>query len=657
MGLFFRTRRLFSSRAVPAVLVTFALAQLPAPPPAEAQSTNRQTTGTIVGLVLDAKTELPVPGARITVQGAGSRAESAGDGRYTLSGLPSGTFKVKCRAPGYQTQVHSGIRVLAGTQVTVDCRLKPIEQAREPVAEEIGQAPPPPSAPASVARSPSSSLRAASVTATSRVDRLIERPVQHDTEAYDPIDENPFRSARQKPLSTFSIDVDTASYANTRRFIEQEHRLPPKDAVRIEELLNYFTYDYPGPAGEHPFAIWTEVSTAPWNPAHRLVLLGLQGKRVATEDLPPNNLVFLIDTSGSMSRPNKLPLLRAAFKLLVGNLRPQDRVSIVVYAGSAGLVLPPTPGSDKERILRTLDQLQAGGSTAGGAGIALAYEVAQRGFLEDGNNRVVLATDGDFNVGASSNAAMMRLIEEKRDSGIFLSVLGFGTGNYQDSKMELLADHGNGNASYIDSILEAKKVLVSEMGGTLFTIAQDVKIQVEFNPARVKGYRLIGYENRLLRDQDFNDDTKDAGELGAGHSVTVLYELVPASSSEELAGVDELKYQDWRLNDAATESEELLTVKLRYKRPGEEESRLITEPLEDRDVALARTSNDFRFATAVAELGLLLRDSELKGDASYEAVLERARGAMAEDVGGYRADFVRLAESARLLASTGQSPQ
>jgi Ca-activated chloride channel family protein len=457
-------------------------------------------------------------------------------------------------------------------------------------------------------------------------------------EGYGEIDENPFEPATQKPLSTFSIDVDTASYSNVRRFLGAQ-QMPPRDAVKIEELINYFSYEYPSPTGEHPFAVHTEVSVAPWNQAHRLVKIGLQGKRIATEELPPSNLVFLIDVSGSMNSPDKLPLLQAAFKLLVKNLREQDRVAIVVYAGAAGLVLPSTPGTDRDAILAALDRLQAGGSTAGGAGIRLAYEVARANYLRGGNNRVILASDGDFNVGASSDSELVQLIEEKRKEGVFLTVLGFGTGNYQDGKMEKLADRGN--HAYIDSIIEAKKVLVSEMGGTLFTIAKDVKLQVEFNPTRVKAYRLIGYENRMLQAQDFKDDKKDAGELGAGHTVTALYEIIPAGSDEDVPGIDALKYQQTQIT-AAAGADEIMTVKLRYKRPDGDKSTELSHAVRDTDTPLARTSADFRFATAVAEFGMLLRNSAHKGKASYEAVLERAQGALAADLDGYRKEFVLM---------------
>jgi Ca-activated chloride channel family protein len=474
-------------------------------------------------------------------------------------------------------------------------------------------------------------------------------------EDYAALTDNPFKAVTQDPLSTFSIDVDTASYANLRRFLNQG-QLPPKDAIRIEEMINYFSYTYPDAAGEHPFTVNTEISTAPWNQKHRLVRIGIQGKKVDVSKLPPSNLVFLLDVSGSMNNHDKLPLLKQALALLVNNLRVNDRVSIVVYAGAAGLVLPSTPGSDRGTILAALESLSAGGSTAGGAGIKLAYQVARQNFIKEGNNRVILATDGDFNVGVSSDGELVSLIEEERKSGVFLTVLGFGTGNYQDAKMEQLANKGNGNAAYIDSILEAQKVLVTQMGGTLLTIAKDVKLQLEFNPAKVKGYRLIGYENRILAAQDFNDDKKDAGELGAGHSVTALYEIVPAGSPEPLPGVDELKYQKVEVAPAAQNSPELMTIKLRYKQPTGDVSQLIEHPLVDADVGFDSTSEDFRFATAVAEFGMLLRDSPYKGEASFDNLIARAKSAMGKDENGYRFDFVGLAQKAKLLKAA-QAPQ
>ena len=471
------------------------------------------------------------------------------------------------------------------------------------------------------------------------------------TESYARIDENPWLAVENNPLSTFSIDVDRASYTNVRRLILGGDR-PPVDAVRIEEMVNYFTYDYPDVDGEHPFGITTDVADAPWRPQHRLVRIGVQGRRMELDELPPSNLVFLLDVSGSMQPYNKLPLLKKSLRLLVNELRPEDRVAIVVYAGAAGLVLPSESGREKEKILDALESLEAGGSTAGGAGIALAYRIGAENYIEGGNNRVILATDGDFNIGASSDAEMVRLIEEKRKHGIFLTVLGFGMGNLKDSKMEALADHGNGNYAYIDNLLEARKVLVTEMGGTLVTIAKDVKIQVEFNPTRVQAYRLIGYENRLLADEDFNDDAKDAGELGAGHSVTALYEVVPVGAPPvETESVDPLRYQRPEEDASGTrrtgEEDELMFVKLRYKAPDGERSRLLELPVPDR---VENASTDLRFAASVAAFGMLLRDSEQCGDFTLADVSRLARASLGEDRHGYRAEFVRLVEATRELS-------
>ena len=469
-----------------------------------------------------------------------------------------------------------------------------------------------------------------------------QQPV-FNTEEYDGIEENIFHRPTDKPLSTFSIDVDAASYSNVRRFLNLGQK-PPKDAVRIEEMINYFTYDYEGPTDNHPFSIHTSYSQAPWNEKHLVAHIGLQGKRIDVVELPPSNLVFLIDVSGSMSAQNKLPLLKSSMKMLVNEMRPNDRISIVVYAGAAGLVLPPTDGENKAAIVNALEKLQAGGSTAGGAGIQLAYKVAKEQFVDGGNNRIILATDGDFNVGASSNAEMQRLIEEKRNQGIFLTVLGFGMGNYKDSKMEILADKGNGNYAYIDNIQEAKKVLVTEFGGTLFTIAKDVKIQVEFNPAEVQAYRLIGYENRKLRDEDFNDDAKDAGELGSGHTVTALYEIIPVGINSEFgSSVDALKYQN-NVPVSNQSKGELLTVKIRYKQPEGSKSDLIVRTMNNDDLNVE--DRNLQWAAAVAGFGMLLRDSEFKGELNFNKVLSLAKAAKGSDDYGYRSEMINLIEIA-----------
>jgi Ca-activated chloride channel family protein len=476
----------------------------------------------------------------------------------------------------------------------------------------------------------------------------VQQPV-YNTESYNGIEENIFHDALRNPLSTFSIDVDAASYANIRRFIHNGAR-PPKDAVRIEEMVNYFDYDYAQPNDEHPFAVHTEISAAPWNPKHRLVHVGLQGKIIASENLPPSNLVFLIDVSGSMSDENKLPLVKRSFRMLVDQLRDQDYVSIAVYAGAAGVVLEPTSGAHKKEIIEALDRLEAGGSTAGGEGLMLAYALAEKHFRKGGNNRVILATDGDFNVGESSDAAMERLIESKRGNGVFLTVLGYGMGNYKDSKMEVLADKGNGNYAYIDNISEARKVLVNEFGGTLFTIAKDVKLQVEFNPAKVQAYRLIGYENRVLKSEDFNNDKKDAGDLGSGHTVTALYEVIPTGVESEYFKIDDLKYQKTKVTSEANHTDELMTLKLRYKRPDESTSKLIVHTLKDENIAQEKTSENFRWSASVAAFGMLLRDSQYINSYSYEQVVQMAQGAKGKDEEGYRAEFIGMVKSLGLLA-------
>ncbi|MBP2662449.1 MAG: von Willebrand factor [Firmicutes bacterium] len=465
----------------------------------------------------------------------------------------------------------------------------------------------------------------------------------YNTEEYKRVTENSQQNTLTSPLSTFSIDVDTASYSNVRRFINTGMR-PLSAVVRTEELLNYFKYAYQQPSGSEPFAVTTEVGDCPWQSSHKLALIGLQGKNIATETMLPSNLVFLIDVSGSMEAANKLPLIKTAFKMLVTQLRPQDTISIVVYAGSAGVVLEPTSGSEKEKIIQAIDSLHAGGSTAGGEGILLAYKIAKENYIKEGNNRVVLATDGDFNVGVSSEGELTRMIEERRNDGIFLSVLGFGMGNIKDNKMEALAGQGNGNYAYIDSAQEAKKIMVGQMAGTLYTIAKDVKLQVEFNPARVKSYRLIGYENRVLANSDFNNDQKDAGDMGAGHTVTALYEIIPVGSEEPAGITDPLIYQQPQI----VSSDDLLQVKIRYKKPEEDTSILLTKTVGAAESA-GTTSENFRFAAAVAEYALLLKNSEYKGQANYQQVLELAKGAKGSDEEGYRSEFVRMVEITQLL--------
>ncbi len=477
----------------------------------------------------------------------------------------------------------------------------------------------------------------------------LQRNAEMNTESYAHLTENALLSVADQPLSTFSIDVDTASYSNSRRFLNGG-TLPPKDAIRVEEWLNYFAYSYPEPVTKEPFSVTSEVSACPWNPAHRLVRLGLKTQQIAQSETPARNLVFLIDVSGSMMPENRLPLLKRGLALLADNLRPKDTISIVVYAGASGLALPATTGADRGRVLDALGNLEAGGSTNGGDGIRLAYATARQHFTKAGINRVILATDGDFNVGTSSEGELERLIEEERKSGVFLTVLGFGEGNTKDSTMEMLADKGNGNYAYIDSIAEARKVLVREAGATLITVAKDVKLQVEFNPARVGSYKLIGYENRLMAKEDFNDDRKDAGELGAGHAVTALYEVVPKGDSSQAPKTDPLKYQTAPAIAPAAASDELLTVNVRYKQPSSEVSSKFSRVVLDDALPLAQSSNDFRFGAAVAEAALILRGAPDMSHASLESARSLAQGAVGQDPTGDRHEFISLLAKARALS-------
>ena len=609
----------------------------------------------VTGTIFNADDGMPLPGVNIIEKKTSNGAVSDVDGKYEIV-VKSSSSVLVFSAVGF-----TKAEIMVGTQSVIDVQMQ-LDMTSLQEVVVIGYA-------AQHKRDVSGSVTKVSVgrrenKAPSPAEMLYmparEYEVQYDldysipefnTEGYTAIHENEFLTATKNPLSTFSIDVDVASYANLRRFLNVGQK-PPIDAVRIEEMINYFTYSYPQPEGEDPFSINTELASCPWNENHKLVHIGLQGKKIPTENLPSSNLVFLIDVSGSMNSANKLPLLKSAFKMLVEELRDQDRVAIVVYAGAAGLVLPSTPGSDKEKIIQALDRLEAGGSTAGGAGIKLAYEVAMQNFRKEGNNRIILATDGDFNVGASSNAEMERLIEQKRNQGVFLTVVGFGMGNYKDDKMELLANKGNGNYAYIDNLQEARKVFVSEFGGTLFTIAKDVKFQIEFNPAKVQAYRLIGYENRRLQNEDFNDDKKDAGELGSGHTVTALYEIIPVGvESEFVKTVDPLKYQKSGTETSAYNTKELLTLKLRYKKPDGDVSKLLTTTVMDKDKNWKQTTDNFRWSAAVAEFGMLLRESKFSQKADVESVLKLAKDAKGPDEEGYRSEFIRLVESSRFLAS------
>lgn len=585
------------------------------------QAQERMITGTVTA----AEDGSPLPGVNVTLKGTATATVTNAKGTYSIK-VPASGGTLVFSFIGLQTQ-----EIKVGSRSVIDVSLSAdVSQLSEVVVTGYaGRA---------YKRSKMQAEYAAPAVAYD-----YQKPIWN-TEEYDGINENIFHDALRNPLSTFSIDVDAASYSNMRRFLNNGQR-PPKDAVRIEELVNYFDYDYAQPKSEHPFNIITEISSAPWNPKHKLVHIGLQGKRIETENLPPSNLVFLIDVSGSMDEPNKLPLLKSSFKMLVNELRPQDHVAIVVYAGAAGLVLEPTSGAEKKKIIDALDRLEAGGSTAGGAGIKLAYAVAHKHFKKEGNNRVILATDGDFNIGESSNAAMEQLIEKEKQGGVFLTLLGFGMGNYKDSKMKTLSMKGNGNYAYIDNITEAKKVLVNEFGGTLFTIAKDVKLQVEFNPAKVKAYRLIGYENRLLKNEDFNNDKKDAGDLGSGHTVTALYEIIPVGVDSEFFTIDPLKYQTTKIDPSATKSKELMTVKFRYKHPESETSKLIVHPMTDNQVTLNQTSDNFRWSASVAAFGMLLRESEYVKSYTYDDVAALAESARGNDKEGYRIEFINMVKS------------
>jgi Ca-activated chloride channel family protein len=607
--------------------------------------------GTIRGKVTQADGS-PVAYANVILVGTTLGSMTLADGSYTINFVPAGTYRVRAMMMGFRAIEKDSVTVTEGANTTLDFSLEvtivgktqEIRVTAERALVEV-------SACALMGDAQSGSLNVQGGRSSAfQVDNPYD-PARYrapvDREQYEQSPENDFLRVVDNPLSTFSIDVDRASYANMRRFV-RSGQMPPSSAVRIEEFVNYFDYDLPEPKGKEPFSVTTEVTGCPWTAEHRLVRIALHGQSIDTQDLPPSNLVFLIDVSGSMQPENKLPLLRTAFPLLVRQLRKQDRVAIVVYAGASGLALDSTPGDHKEEILSVLEKLEAGGSTAGGEGIVLAYKTAREHFMKNGNNRVILATDGDFNVGVTSDGELVKLIEKERESGIFLTVLGVGDGNLQDAKMEKLADHGNGNYSYLDDVFEAQKVFVRELGGTLVTIAKDVKIQVEFNPVRIASYRLIGYENRMLKKEDFEDDKKDAGEMGAGHDVTALYEIAPAVEAD-WTPVQPLRYIETRVRDDAKQKAEMLTVKLRYKEPDGKQSREVEYATVDRGTTFASASADTRFAAAVAEFGMILRESSYRGKASIDHVIDTASDAKGADANGYRAEFVQLAETCKGL--------
>ncbi len=606
----------------------------------------------IAGKVQDDKKELLINATVQVFQGGILKggAITDYDGKYVVKPLDPGYYDVIALYAGYDSFVMKRVVVAGDNNVILNITMKrnagstlravTVTTYRHPLIDRDN----PGSSRITINRMPTQ--QTSNVSTTGGVyESQRQQPVYFNpnTESYSKVNENDFRLVAANPLSTMSVDVDRASYSNMRRFVNSGYN-PPTDAVRIEEMINYFSYNYPQPTGDAPIAINTELTSCPWDKEHKLLRVGIQARKANTDNLPPSNLVFLIDVSGSMAEDNKLPLLIEGLKLLVNNLRPIDKVAIVTYAGNAGLVLPSTNGSKKQDMLDALDRLSAGGSTAGGAGIMLAYKVAQENFIEGGNNRVILATDGDFNVGVSNDNELEELISKKRSTGVYLTCLGVGTGNYKDSKMETLADKGNGNYSYLDDINEARKVLISEFGGTLFTVAKDVKAQIEFNPTRVASYRVVGYENRMLNNEDFKDDKKDAGDMGTGHTVTILYEIIPAGvQCKHIRSNDSLKYQVV----APTTSTELATVKFRYKKPDENNSKEIQHIIPDVTTEWDNTSDNTRFPAAVAIFGMVLSDSKYATNTSYDEAIKIAKGAMDNDKDGYREEFVKLVKKAR----------
>ena len=591
----------------------------------------------VSGTVTSTSNSNPLSGVQVALKNTGQSTQTDDKGNYTIE-IPTEGSTLQFSLVGYKK-----VEIKYTGQRRINVTLKEEHMLMEEIVIKRNSE-------RNMMPSSTFDMKTAAVAQGVMTGRIrIPTPVDQNTETYATVNENRFIDPLNTPLSTFGIDVDAASYSNVRRYINQG-QLPPSDAVRIEEMINYFAYDYPQPASNQPFSVNTELSVAPWNPQHRLLRIGLQGKKMETANIPASNIVLLIDVSGSMSDYNKLPLVKSSLKMLVNQLRAKDYVSIVTYAGSATIALKPISGNQKSTIKDIIDNLEANGSTAGGAGLTMAYNLAAKHFIKGGNNRVVMATDGDFNIGESSDAQMQHLIEAKRNSGVFLSVLGFGMGNIKDSKMETLADKGNGNYAYIDNISEGRKVLVTEFGGTMFTLAKDVKLQLEFNPAYVQAYRLIGYENRLLNKEDFNDDRKDAGELGAGHSVTALYEIIPVGlKSKFIASVDPLKYQNNKKTLNST-NRELVTIKLRYKSPDGDKSKLISTTVADAPILLKNASTDFRFAAAVAGYGMLLKKSEFIQQNSYQQSAALAASSIGIDNEGFRSEFVRLVKASSLLA-------
>lgn len=604
---------------------------------------------TISGIVYDAEIGNTLNDVEVKISKTKLQANTDSAGKFMFNYLTEGTYTLQFKAKGY---IQKDTTLQINATETTELRIELRANISEPIiADELEMKDDASYSSSAMLKNEKRSITEPNLTAGAAIYSTADDFYNEEfhTEEYSVITENGYKKVIGNPLSTFSIDVDNASYSNIRRFISY-NQTPPKDAVRVEEMINYFDYNYPKPTGDVPFEIYTELSDCPWNKESKLLLIGLQGKDIDYDKTDPSNLVFLIDVSGSMSAENKLPLVKKSLMQLVENLGEKDRIAMVVYAGAAGLVLPSTSASDKNKINDALNKLQSGGSTAGGAGIELAYKTALENFIEGGNNRVILCTDGDFNVGTSGNSEMVRLIEEKRKSGVFLTICGFGMGNYKDSKMEGIANNGNGNYYYIDSEQEAKKVFATDMRGTLFTIAKDVKIQVEFNPAKVAEYRLIGYENRLLNKEDFDNDAKDAGELGAGHRVTAMYEVILKDNKEfspqgTTVNGEDLKYQSTTVKENAYFSSEIMTLKLRYKKPNSDVSKLIEKSVSEIHKPLVQSSDNFRFAASVAEFGMLLRDSEFKGNATYEEVVKLANSAKGNDSEGYRAEFIGMVQT------------